>query len=350
MPYTILLNLLLIISALPSQEIRIKVIDKWDKPIEGVHIKCNNNFWHTNKDGIANIKEGLIHGTDSISFSHLAHSHAKLVFSSLPQSELCYLVQLEQHIRTLDEVATPIFDVRDFVEQAIKKIPTLYQNPYEADLGLNAEFSYSRTDEGYREELINYKGILQLSSEKKTKYVAKKPESEIISPNLKKNIFFRKPYHSLFILSIQAHRVIRRYKSYIFTSYEPIEYKGTNALKILFKRKGNSSCSGFLIIDKETQAILALDYTAENINNWYIGTMKGKGLVSTNAIRHHVQADYTLDETGKYIFDSGRKSLDCNTRWKKEAASTLTNVYLKRVENDTIDRSRDRELLKELFL
>ena len=348
---TIFLNLLCVLLLNSDRDIEIKVVDEKDNPIEGVYVKCHNNFWHTNDKGVFRVEKDLIGRGDSIFLSHLGYKREGIVLNALSASQSSHTIRLEYNVRVLDEVNVPTFDPKKYVERAIKKIPLLYSDAYHENLSIDADITFGRSDQGSEEDLIKYKGMLHLSVEEKDRCIAREPESEFVSPNLKENIFFNRPYYMLTMLSIRDHHVVRQYKKYDFISYEFVDYKGVNAVKINFKEKNNKGHRGFLIIDKDTQAILSLNYSRERVNTWIFGTMKGKGFVTTSLNMYYVESDYTPDECGKYLFDSGRSLLESNTRWKKKSVSTLSNVYFKR-NNDGNKQSgsADKKKIKELFM
>ncbi len=330
-----------------AQYIELKIVDENNNPIEGVYAVHNDKFWYSDKDGIIKIAENQIDENDSIRLSHLSYKPVGILFKNLVLSDMYPNIQLKSDMKELPEVSVSVFNAAKYVEEAIKKIPSNYVDPYETTLNLNADITFNRTDK--RSELIRYKGLLQLSSEKKDIYVAKKPEFETVSPELHKNIFFMKPYQSLSIISINTHHIIRRYKKYNFENYEFIEYKNKDAVKIYFKEKGKNPWIGNLIIDRETMAILSINYSVGYVNPWIVGTIKGKGIVKTAINKYYVEANYEQGLSGKYLFDSGRENINSINRWKDQSVATSSNVYLKRNTDMNIDLQKNKKKIKDVF-
>jgi len=347
---TIFTYLLSILPGHSQSDIEIKITDSHNNPIEGVYVKCNKQFWHTNINGTIRLNAPHIHENDSIIFSHLSYQTMGMTIKDLKQLPTFPNVIMNEDSKELKEVAVTGFDAAKYVKEAVEKIPENYTSIYEPYINLDADITITQNDEN--KELLRYKGILHLASENKDIYVSKIPETEEILADLKKNTFFIKPYKSFSILSIDKHHVIRRHKKYQFYDYDFIKYKNKDAVKIYFKEKSKNPWEGNLIIDKETKAILSVSYNVENINTWIVGTMKGKGMVKTAIDRYIVEADYTQDaETGKFIFDSGRENIDSKSRWKDHVVSTSSDIFFKRNTNNIdITENTNKKKTKELFL
>ncbi len=359
--YTAVVNLLLSLIISQAQFVELKIVDNKNNPIEGVYLQQDNNFWHSDKNGIVKINESQINQNDSIYLSHLSYKSFSLSFRDLTQLE-DHIIKLEADTKELLEVVTTAsFNTVKYMEEVIKKIPLNYTDPYQPYLNLNADITFKRTDK--KEDLIKYKGVLQLTSNENNYYVGKSPEIEIVSPELINNVFFIKPYQFLSIVLINSHPVIQKYKKYNFDNYEFIEYKNRDAIKIHFTEKnGNlmakfghfivnadpSIWSGSIIIDKETMAILSLSYSVENVKTWMIGTMSGKGVVKTSIGKYVVEVDYIRDIFGKYVFDSGRENIESTNKWKKDSISTSSDVYLK-TNRDLINILENKTNIKQIF-
>jgi hypothetical protein len=326
------------------------VVDENKNPIEGVYFYQGNNFWYSDKSGIIRIDESKINKNDSIYLSHLSYRRFGFLYSDLKKSETFPVIQLYSDLKNLKEVTVSAFDAAKYVKEAIALIPENYVDPYDPYLNLNADIIYKRTDK--EQDLIQYKGILHFTRNKKDLNILKIPETEITSPDLSKNVFFIKPYSGLLIVSINKHHVIRRPQRYNFFKYEDLEYKGRNAIKIYFKENANNPYEGHLIIDMETKAILSIYYSTGEVDTWTVGTMKGRGVVKTGIDRYIVEVDYIQQESsGKYIFDSGRENIDSNNRWKNNKIYTTSNIFLKR-NTDEIDLgdSKNKSVeLKKIF-
>lgn len=343
--FIINLIVLLSVTTIQCQYAGLKIVDEHGMPIEGVYIKHNKDFWHSDKNGIAKLNTNSIGQNDSISFSHLSYIPETILFKDLKKDNEYLIFSLESDTKTLTEVTVSAFDAKKYVEEAIKAIPNNYVNPFEENLKFNADISMKEIKAEKEEELIRYKGLLYLSLEKKDFYVFKQPEYELISPNLKKNIFFIKPYDFLNIIPIKKHHIIRNYKKYKYPRHEYLEYKDQNAVKIYFE-KGKRS--GYLIIDCESKAILSINYNIAPTNSWIIGTMKGKGILKTDISKYFIEAEYIKTVSDKYIFDSGRENISSKNRWKNNSISTDYNVYLKRETGD-IDIPKRKTNIKDIF-
>lgn len=323
----------------------IKIVDEHKTPIEGVYIKRNNDFWYSDKNGVVQMDVETINSNDSISFSHLSYKPIRVLFKDLNKEGEYSIIYLESDAKPLTEVTVSVFNAKKCVEEAIKKIPENYANPFEESLNFNADISMKGLNGEEEEELIQYKGLLNLSTEKKDFYVSKQPELERVSPNLKKNIFFIKPYDFLNIIPIGEHHVVRNYKKYKYPKYEFLEYKDVDAVKIYFER---GKRSGYLIIDRATKAILSINYSIGSTNSWIIGTMKGKGIVKTDISNYFIEADYVKTSSDKYVFDSGRENIDSKSRWKNNSVSTTYDVYLKR-EAEVDNTPNKKTNIKNIF-
>lgn len=340
-----IIGIVLSLKVVQAQPIEIKVMDEYDTPIEGVYVKHNNDFWYSDKDGIVKIKSGSVSENDTIYFSHLSYKPVHLLFKNLKRIESNRVIYLESDTKTLTEVTVSAFDAKRYVEEAVKLISDNYSNPFEENLNFNADISLEKTDEGFEEELIKYKGVLNLSLDKKDFYISKQAEKESVSSHLKENVFFIKPYEFIDIIPIKRHDIVRRYKKYQYPKYEYLEYKGQDAIKIYFERNKRS---GYVIIDRETKAFLSINYHIEATSPWIIGTMKGKGMVKTNINKYFVEADYIRTESDKYIFDSGRINIDFINKWKNSSVSTTYDAYLKREVAD-IEVPQKKTKIKEMF-
>lgn len=326
---TTLCNMVLSLMICQAHYIEIKVVDEENKPIEGVYFYQGNSFWYSDKDGVLKVDESKINANDSVYLSHLSYKQFSALYSDLKRLDTFPVIQLSSDIKSIGEVVVSAFDAAKYVKDAITRIAVNYADPYDPYLNLNVDITYKRTDQ--EQDLIQYKGILQLSEKKGKLCVTKIPEVEIISPDLGQNVFFIKPYNGLSIVSIKTHHVIRRHKKYDFYKYEDLEYKGRNSIKIYFKENGSNPYEGHLIIDTDTKAILSIYYIAVETETAIIGTIKGKGVVKTGIERYIVEADYVrIKDSGKYIFDSGRENSDSNNRWKNNKVCTTSNLFLKR--------------------
>ena len=329
-----------------AQYTEIKILDEYETPIEGVYIKHNNVFWYSDKNGVVRMNTKSINLSDSISFSHLSYKPISVLFKDLKKEKEYLIFYLESDTKPLTEVTVSVFDSKRYVEEAIKMIPVNYADPFEESLNFNADISMKGMNgEEETEELIQYKGLLSLSLEKKDFYVSKQPEQELVSSDLKKNIFFIKPYDFLNIIPIKRHHVVHNYKKYKYPKYEFLEYKEQDAVKIYFERDKRS---GYLIIDRETKAILSINYNIGSTNSWIIGTMKGKGIVHTDISKYFIEADYIKTASDKYVFDSGRENIDSKSRWKNNSVSTTYDVYLKR-ETGNIETPKKKTSIKDIF-
>lgn len=329
-----------------AQYTEIRIVDEYKNPIEGVYVKQKNNFWYSDKNGVVKMNTETICPSDSISFSHLSYKPRHVLFKDLRKDKEYLIIDLESDVKPLTEITVSVFNAKKYVEEAIKLIPENYSDPFEENLNLNADISMKGiNNEEVAEELIQYKGLLNLSLEKKDFYVSKQPEQESVSSDLKKNIFFIKPYDFLNTIPIRKHHVVHNYKKYNYPKYEFLEYKEQDAVKIYFE-KGKRS--GYLIIDRETKAILSINYNIGSTNSWIIGTMKGKGIVYTDISKYFIEADYVRTSSGKYVFDSGRENVDSKSRWKNNSVSTSYDVYLKREIRD-IEAPKKKTNIKDLF-
>lgn len=338
-------NILLSLILGQTQYFEIKVVDEYNTPIEGAFIKHNNKFWYSDKDGLVKIDSQFVNESDNICFSHLSYKKTCSLFSSLQQEGNYRTIHLVDDSKLLTEVTISMFDTKKYVQEAIRLIPDNYLDPFEENLNLNVDISMERTDEGNEIELIQYKGILNLSLDKNDFYVSKQPEYEYVSPELKKNVFFIKPYDFLNIIPIKNHHVIRNYKRYKYPKYEFMNYKDQDAVKIYFE---TGKRHGYLIIDRETKAILSINYNIDATKSWIIGTMKGKGLVNTDIDKYFIEVDYVKTASGKYIFDSGRENVESQNRWKNNSLSTSYDVYLKQ-ETGNLEIPNKKTKIKNIF-
>jgi hypothetical protein len=331
-------------------ETKIKVIDQDNKPIEGVYIKCNNQFWYTDIDGCFLFKNKEIMEDDSLYFSHLSYKTLKLSYKDIEQLSVSSspVIVLEEASKELKEVYVSAFNAKKYIADAIKKIPENYSEPDNSFLNVNTEVSFDRTGSDKSDEyerLRKYKGVLQLSIEDGEYYVSKIPEYEYVSKSVNDNIFFVPVYNFLRIIPIKSYYVIRKYKKFNYTEHEFLNYKGIDAVKIYFNAKNQT---GFFIVDRETKAFLSIRFEEGEQDKWIIGTKKGKGLVTTGINRFIVEADFIKSSSGKYIFDSGRQNIDARNKWKTHFVSTSYNAYLKR-EVKEMNFSEKKKKIRDIF-
>ena len=331
-------NILFSLMMVGTQYAELKITDEFETPIEGVSIKHNNHFWYSDKNGILKIETKLISFNNSISFSHLSYKPVEILFKDLKEDKGYLICHLESDTKSLMEVKVSIFDSKKYVQEAIKMIPQNYTNPFDEGLSLKTDLSLKEVDGNV--ELIEYKGLLNFSLDKNDLYFIKQPENEFVSSELKNNIFFIKPNYFLNIIPINKHHIIINYKKYEF-----LDYKEQNAVKIYFERKHTR---GYLIIDRDTKAILSINYNVDPTNSWIIGTMKGKGIVHTDINKYFIEANYIKTTSGKYLFDSGQMNIGSKNRWKKKSLSTTYDIYLKR-ENIIIEKTQKKTAIKDLF-
>lgn len=321
----------------------IKVVDQNDTPIEGVYAKHGNSFWHSNEVGEIIIPSTSVNHQDSIYFSHLGYKKYNLLMADLLNDNS--RVILEDNLFTLKEVIVSMPDLKQIVKDAIKKISDNYADPYATNLLFETEIAFNKLgtnnaeddiEDSIDEELLRYKGFLELSMIDKKLCVSKEanPMEFFVSENLKNDVYFIKPYDFIKIISIKEHDVIKFFRRYKFQDYEYVSYQDKEAIKIYYKDKKRS---GHLIIDKETLAILHINYTVEPMYPWTIGTIKGKGLVKTGINRYFIETEFIQKEDGKYIFDSGRENVELYRRHKGNSIKSVYNAYLKRSHiNDLI--------------
>ncbi|WP_139262047.1 hypothetical protein [Dysgonomonas macrotermitis] len=324
-----------------------RVIDFGNQPVEGVYVRQGDGFWHSDKDGIIHIGRDKLTPNDTLYFSHLSYRPEKYLFHDLKFTMDTATIYLEDELIALKEVVvSEVFDAKKYMKEVIRKIPENYSDPFDDNLVFDTELLYKKIGEENTEQLIDYKGIIQLNQEEKDLYIAKKPEREYVSDELKQNVFFMKPYDFLNIIPIQKHDVVRYYKSYSYDNFEHINYKGRQSLKIYYQDKKRN---GYLIIDEATQAILYVSYSVEATGLWTVGTMKKRGVVTTGIRKYHVEAEYVQNKLGKYIFDSGRENVDSYSKWKKNSVSNTYDVYLKR-RSDSIQLPVNKKVkIKEIF-
>jgi hypothetical protein len=340
--------LLSLVSYQALLDIKIKVIDQENNPIEGVYVKCNDQFWYTGIDGYFLFNNKEIMENDSLYLSHLSYKTRGLSYKDIEQLSASPVIILEEANKELKEVYVSAFNAKKYIADAIKKIPENYADPYDSSLHVNAEISFDRigsdkSDE--HEKLIRYKGILQLLMEDGEYYVSKIPEYEYVSKNVNDNLFFVPIYNFLRIIPIKSYYVIRKYKKFNYIKHEFLTYMGADAVKIYFNAKNQT---GFFVIDRETKAFLSIRFDEEKQDKWIIGTKKGKGLVTTGINRFIEEADFIRSSSGKYIFDSGRQNIDTKNKWKSHSISTSYNVYLKREAKEMIF-SEEKKKIRDIF-
>jgi insertion element IS1 protein InsB len=349
MKYAPVLITLLSLTGFQAQHIEIRIADGNNVPIEGVHVRLNTDFWYSNREGIVSINTERATPDDTLYISHLSYKPALIPLSRLARYGTFPEIHLESNVRPLPEVTVSAFNAAKYAEEAIRMIPENYADPYLVPLHLNAEISYGTGDPGAERKLLDFKGTLHFFYDRKKIYAVKTPERETVSPDLGENIFFNKPSDALSLVSIKRHHIIRRYGKYDFYIHEFIDRKGVDAVKIYFKEKGNNPYSGHLIIDRSTKGILQVCYGVRDVEKAIVGTLKGRGLVTTGYGNYYVEAEYSQNDTGKYIFVSGQQNIDAVNRWKKGSASISSTVCFTRADGLDMPVSGNKKELKDIF-
>lgn len=309
-----------------TQPVKLKLMDRQNKPIEGVYVHINNEFVYSDSEGKVIIP--VIENTnDTISFSHLSFKNVAIPVKDLISDPI---VILETDVKELPEVVVSNLNEKDFVKEVIGLIPFNYTVAFEPHLYLNADILLK--DENTALPIIKYKGGLMLIRKNGNDIlVAKDNYDEYLKPEAKEYIYTVKPYNFTTIIPVTSHPVIREFKKFDFYQHEYVLYKGVEAIKVYFKLdRKNGRQDGFIIINTNDKAIMSINYSINPIDNW-IGEKTKRGLVKTSLLKYFVEADYSKDLSGKYSFDSGRENIKLKIHIGKRYIQTSSDTYLKKV-------------------
>ncbi len=334
----------LVVFQAQSQSFTLQIVNQERVPVEGVYVLLNKKvFLYSDNQGNVNIPDGF-NLSDSVLISHLSYKKIITSIEGLKKASSNTIV-LESEITELNEVTVSNLNPKKYVENSIKRITQNYPHSFNPPLTLHADVVFSDSDNNSK--IITYKGGLKLSQNKKELYVGKHRFNQYIADNADRYIFKLKPYNFVSIIPISSHPVIKKYKEFSFPRYEYVIYKNQQAVKIYFQiDRKHGGQSGFLIINSQDKGIMSLSYRINPIKDW-IGEKTKKGIVKTSLLAYYVESDYEKNETGGYVFSSGRENIKISTKAGKNIINTTSDTYLKTVQDNF--KIENSVILKDIF-
>lgn len=340
----------LIISTMLAQSTPhiIKFVDAESKPIVGAYVSSPKfKFLYSNQEGIVKLPQLQYAAGDSLSVSHLSYSPTAFAINKLMGDTAT--ITLQSDIKELKMVTISALDITAYVHEVMAGLKSKYANTMATEgINLAGQVSLMRDNDNY--PLIDYKGELLLSRDKKGKMLAATlPQEFFVADDLKKNIFHLKPHHMLTMVSPLSHPVVRRYKEVKFHDHEYVTYKGCDALKVQFSVNRKSGAQdGYIIINLADDALMSVMYDIYPYSPFIIG-LSFKGLTKTSMLGCYVEADYIKDATGKYEFDSGRQSISINTSEKGKNVQVTSDIKLKRTLLSNEILGQEKVKIEDLF-
>ncbi len=327
--------------------IHLKIVNEHNNPIEGVYVTIPDQrcFWYSDSAGIVIIPEAGLIPSDTLMLIHISYEPKKMVIESLNNFET---VNMNSDIKLLNEVIVKPLDPAALIKEVIEKIPELYVQSFKPSLSLHAVIDIFDANDS--SSLIYYKGILQISqpNKKKPPLVGKLSEVEKISKKAKSQLYPIRVSSFAKMISLQEQGVINNYKKYNFNKYQYIQYRENEAIKVNFHlRKGNFVQTGYLIIDENTKAIIALQYSTQPMNKVMKSTVKG-GIRLTDLNSHKVEVNYVLNADNKYEFESGTYYVQYTNRSKNMTNSIILNSHLKRIPSIHL-KLENKKTIEKLF-
>jgi len=319
-------------SRFPEPNVELRITDERGVPIEGVYAQVNNSdfFTYSSEYGVLSILDKGYTDKDSIAFSHLGYISEKHSFTNLKNYPN---IVMKSNIRKLDEVFVTNMSAKDYVEKSIKLLLDNFGDEFGFGDGFHSTICWTDNDSGTK--LIDYKGGLVFRFDEGNRLlVGKIPEREYVTEDLGRYVYQVRPHNFISIIKIGSHPFVRKHKKYSFPKYEHISYKGVRAVKIyfeLYRKYGGQS--GHVIINLDDLGVMSLSYKMNPINNWIRAKTK-RGMENISMDGYYVEADYSKNENGKYVFDSGMEKIALRNYAGKDKVSTTSEVHLRKVRQE----------------
>jgi|GEM_PF-1961865 len=334
-----------------NEDIRFYVLNEQNKPIEGVYLSViNKNFWYSDSIGAVNLKTNNFTPGDSLQLQHVSYKTKTIdlysLFATLPQEPF---IRMESDIKALEEVTVTPLNLSKLVKEAVSLIPILYETPFVPSIAVHADIDIFDVNDST--SMIYFKGALQIvqTNPKKLPLVYKIVETENITEKSLEQLYPIRISRFAEMIPLTEQGVIEKNQNYNFDKYEYVNYRGNEAIQVHFSRKkGNFTQIGYMIICKESKAIVFLQFSTQPMKNVMKSTTKG-GVRNTDLDSHKVEINYALNANNKYEFESGMYHVQYTNRWKNTTKSVVLNSSLKRIP--TFDVQPGTEIsIEKLFI
>jgi hypothetical protein len=318
-----------------SNDIELRIVNQQNEPIEAacVGVAATHQFWYSDTAGVVVLPLKAFAPKDSLTFLHISYKQHTVDLKSLIASQADKnVIQLISDVVPLEEVVVKPLNPKQYLEEAIALIPTLYAPTLASPLSLHAEIDVFDANDST--SMVYYKGALQLHQpkDKKRPNVRTANNIERIADGAEKELYPIRINKSILMVSINNHKIIHNPDKYTFSKYQYIQYRGVDAVQLFYHaKKGKAKATGYVIIQEDTKAIRVIQLKMSPLKKAMLSLVKGRKRF-TDIESHSIETNYSRNAQGVYEFESGVQHAVYTNHIKKKEKRISVNSYLNRID------------------